>query len=137
MINIEEELIKEEGLRLSCYEDTLGNFTCGVGHLLDCDIGNITLEQAGKWLKQDIENALKICGQIPSFFEINEARRYVLISMSFNLGNRIFTFKKMLLALENGDYELASREMLDSRWAKQVKTRAKKLSDIMRKGFMI
>ena len=97
----------------------------------------ISLEQAGKWLSKDIENALKICGQIPSFFEINEARRYVLISMSFNLGSRIKSFKKMLLALENGDYELASREMLDSKWAKQVKTRAKKLSEIMRKGFMI
>ena len=37
MINIEEELIKEEGLTLHSYQDSLGNWTGGVGHLLECD----------------------------------------------------------------------------------------------------
>lgn len=133
---IQDRLIQEEGIRLKCYKDTEGNWTGGVGHLLKEDMGYITLEQAGIWLREDIFNALKICDKIPCFFELDEARRYVLISLAFNLGTRIFTFKKMLLALENRNYELASKEMLDSKWARQVKSRAKKLSDIMRTGHL-
>ena len=66
---------------------------------------------------------------------LNEARQYVLISMMFNLGaGRLMGFKKMLLALNNGAYSVAAAEMLDSRWAGQVKSRAQKLAKIMKTG---
>ncbi len=59
----------------------------------------------------------------------------VLVEMVFNLGiNRFKTFRKMIKAVKQGDYVLASREMLDSRWAKQVGQRAITLSNIMKKG---
>ena len=55
--------------------------------------------------------------------------------MCFNMGlSRLMTFKKMLLALEKGLYQIAADEMLDSKWAKQVSRRAEFLAQIMRTG---
>lgn len=139
MINIEEELIKEEGLSLSTYDDGLGNFTIGVGHLLREPSDPITLEQAGKLLNKDIMTAVEQCVKnIPCYGELDEVRQYVLISMMFNMGwNRLKTFKKFLLALDNKEFSVASEEMLDSRWAGQVKNRAKKLAKMMKTGSVV
>ena len=53
--------------------------------------------------------------------------------MAFNLGlTRLVKFKKMFAALNKGDYKLASEEGLDSRWAKQVYNRAKRLMNRLR-----
>jgi lysozyme len=55
--------------------------------------------------------------------------------MIFNLGlSGFLNFKKMIAALGAGDYELASKEMLNSKWAKQVRLRSISLSNMMRKG---
>ena len=40
-------------------------------------------------------------------------------------------FKAMWKALKENDYNTASLEMLDSRWAKQTPKRAEKLSAVM------
>lgn len=136
MLNIEEELIKEEGLSLSCYKDSLGNFTVGVGHLLKSPCETITLEYAGKLLKEDIKIAIdSLRKNVPVFSELDNVRQYVLISMAFNLGiKRLLSFKKMLLALESKNYEVAAKEMKDSLWYRQVKGRAEKLINLMKKG---
>lgn len=135
-MNIEEELIKEEGLSLSCYEDSLGNLTIGVGHLLKNPCNDISLERAGKLLAEDIKIAQnELREKIPVYAELDQVRQYCLISMCFNLGiTKLLKFKKMLMALENRNYELASVEMLDSLWASQVNKRASKLAHLMRIG---
>ena len=54
--------------------------------------------------------------------------------MAFNMGtNGLLKFKKTLALIESGDYQTASAEMLNSRWAKQVGSRAEKLSERMKK----
>jgi lysozyme len=54
----------------------------------------------------------------------------VLVNMMFNLGrNRLGKFKKFIGHLENHHWKLASEEMLDSKWARQVGNRATRLSD--------
>ena len=54
--------------------------------------------------------------------------------MCFNMGSpRVSKFKKMLGALKVQDYQTASKEMLDSKWANQVPNRARRLSEIMEK----
>jgi lysozyme len=40
----------------------------------------------------------------------------------------------MLAACQKGEWDKAANEMLDSKWASQVKQRAKTLAEIMRKG---
>lgn len=135
-MNIEEELIKEEGLRLSCYKDTLGNWTVGVGHLLKSPCDTITLEYAGRLLKEDIKTVQnELREKIPVYAELDHVRQYVLISMCFNLGiGKLLKFRKMLTALEQRNYEVAAAEMKDSAWYRQVKSRADKLINLMKKG---
>ncbi|MBF0280506.1 MAG: hypothetical protein HQM13_22105 [SAR324 cluster bacterium] len=69
-----------------------------------------------------------------SFFQkLSEVRKMVLIDMCFNLGlSRLKKFKTTLAAIETGDFVTASREMLNSRRAKQVGTRAERLSEKMK-----
>ena len=52
----------------------------------------------------------------------------VIMGMIFNMGNRFDQFKKMIAALEVGDYVEASAQMMDSRRAKTVKGLAVELS---------
>ena len=55
--------------------------------------------------------------------------------MLFNLGAyRFHGFKKMIAAIEQGDYEEAARQMMDSKWAAQVGVRARELSHMFRTG---
>jgi lysozyme len=55
--------------------------------------------------------------------------------MLFNLGyGGVMKFGKFIAALTIGDYDEAADQMLDSLWAKQVKTRAVRLAKMMRTG---
>ena len=137
MILIELELIKDEGLSLIPYLDSNGNWTIGVGHKLKSECGPITLEYAGKLLAEDIKIAREAAMRIvPSFNELCEERQFVLISMAFQLGpTGLKGFKKMLLAIENKAYVVASQEMLDSKWHRQdTPKRAERLAKIMKTG---
>ena len=56
----------------------------------------------------------------------------VVTEMVFQLGyNGTSKFKKTLKHINNGEYTLASEEMLNSNWANQTKKRANTLSKIM------
>ena len=137
MVLIELELIKDEGLSLIPYLDSNGNWTIGVGHKLKSECGPITLEYAGKLLAEDIKIAREAAMRIvPSFNELCEERQFVLISMAFQLGpTGLKGFKKMLLAIENKAYVVASQEMLDSKWHRQdTPKRAERLAKIMKTG---
>lgn len=137
MVLIELELLKDEGLSLIPYLDSNGNWTIGVGHKLKSECGPITLEYAGKLLAEDIKIARDAAARIvPSFSELCEERQFVLISMAFQLGpTGLKGFKKMLLAIENRAYTVASQEMLDSKWhRKDSPKRAERLAKIMKTG---
>lgn len=129
-----ERLRQSEGLSFMPYQCPEGYLTIGYGHNLEAN--GISLEAAELLLKQDIEIALK---QVKNAFiwcpQLDEARMSVLVDMCFNMGiTRLCGFKKMLSALEAGDYKTAAKEMLDSKWARQVKGRAVQLSKIMETG---
>lgn len=131
------ELTKQfEGLRLKPYTCPAGHLTIGYGHNLDAN--GITLEIAEELLKTDLAYArMEVGAKIPFSSKLNEVRQYVLVDMAFNMGiGRLLTFKKMLSALQEGYYERAAHEMLDSKWAKQVGRRATKLAEIMKKGVL-
>ena len=118
------------------YRCTAGKLTLGYGrniedrgitdaeaeHLLDCDIIKSTSE---------LSSALRFYSQL------DDVRQAVLINMHFNLGlGRLLTFRKTLAAIGQGDYKTASAEMLDSRWARQVGSRAVELAEQMRTGML-
>ena len=57
----------------------------------------------------------------------------VILNMCYQLGvTGTSKFRKAISALQEGDWEDAANEMLDSLWARQTPNRAKELSDIIR-----
>ena len=56
-----------------------------------------------------------------------------LVNLVFNMGiNRLMQFKKTLGYLRHGEFEEAADELLDSRYARQVPSRAQEVSDMIR-----
>tara|TARA_R100001510_G_scaffold4048_1_gene3208 strand:+ start:7704 stop:8051 length:348 start_codon:yes stop_codon:yes gene_type:complete len=69
------------------------------------------------------------------YADLDEVRQRVVVDMVFNLGMpRFQQFKKMIQALDEGDYKEASIQMMDSRWASQVGQRSERLRDMMESG---
>ena len=55
--------------------------------------------------------------------------------MCFNLGlSRLLGFKKFLAAMEVADWDKAGKEMLDSKWSRQVGPRSTRLRDLLLEG---
>lgn len=128
------ELIKKhEGLRLKPYKCSAGKITIGYGRNLE-DNG-ISAYEAEQMLFNDIQKCYTDLVKLSCWNKLDEARKAVLLDMCYNIGiARLKTFKKMLAALEVGAYNRAAKEMLDSKWAFQVKTRATELAEIMKTG---
>jgi lysozyme len=134
MARLEEAIIFDEGYRTHPYACSVGKTTIGVGwNLTDNGLpDDIIQELLKRSVNQSVMDAVKVC---PSFGMLNRVRQEVLVNMAFNLGkSRLSLFKKMLAAIEQGDFPLASEEMLDSKWAKQVGKRATRLALEMRTG---
>jgi len=133
MPTINEQLILHEGLRLKPYVDTVGKVTIGIGHNLT-DKG-ITYERAIQIFEDDLQECLLDLQTFVWWDILDEIRKKVIIDMRFNLGAAgLRTFKNTLKAVSEGKYELASELMMKSKWAKQVKGRAVRLSNMMKTG---
>lgn len=131
------DLIKEhEGIVPHAYTDSRGYLTIGVGRLIDEKLGGkLSDDEIDYLLANDLNRCVEEAATYPWYAGMNEARQAVIISMLFNLGKPNFDkFQNMQAALLVGDYGLASREMLNSRWANQVGKRANELSEMMESG---
>lgn len=128
------ELIRDEGIRLRPYKDSVGKLTIGVGRNLD-DVG-ISAEEANRLLDADIDRAAAALDKaLPWWRGLSEVRQRVLLNMCFNLGiGALLGFKNTLAAIKAGRYEDAASGMLASKWAGQVGDRAKRLAAMMRTG---
>lgn len=135
--NIDEvcELVqKHEGFSSKPYKCTAGKLTLGYGFNLESR--GITKQEADFILANRIlEIDQKLAQQWRIYCTLTPKRKMVLIDMAYNLGiGGLFNFKRMFKALNAGDYEEATKEMLNSNWANQVGNRAKELAEIMRNG---
>ncbi|MDE2015974.1 MAG: glycoside hydrolase family protein [Patescibacteria group bacterium] len=129
---LKDMLIRHEGLRNKPYADTRGFQTIGVGRNLDT-VG-ITREEAEYLLENDIGRTQAACRDNFDWFEnLTDNRKMAVIDMVFNMGlGKFFEFKKTIAYIEQGDFNAASEEMLNSAWSVQVGARAKELSEMMR-----
>lgn len=123
-----------EGIRLKPYKCPSGKLTIGYGHNLE-DNG-ISVEIAEELLKKDLDNANWECyKRLGCYSCLDDARRFVLLDMCFNMGiNKLLSFKKMLAALDKKDFATAKKELLNSKYATQTKTRAQTLAHILETG---
>ena len=129
-----EQLKDFEGLELTAYQCTAGKTTIGLGRNLD-DYG-ITEEEAYCLAKNNInELEDELDRAIPWWRQLDDARQRALINLSYNVGTTtLLKFKKTLQYLEDGSYEEAAKEVLDSRWADQVGRRAIFISNVFLTG---
>jgi lysozyme len=157
LINI---LKKHEGERFQVYDCPAGYPTIGVGRNLEtkgltkeeCDylklgvyernsviakleVRGITQEESDYLLSNDIDYVTnQLSKRLFRFNSLPEQAKIVLIDMAFNLGvDGLLKFNKTLSLINSGKYKEASKEMLNSKWAKQVGNRAYELSAMLTK----
>lgn len=138
---LKDELIRDEGLKLEAYQDSVGLWTIGVGHLLGEEkrMTKITMAEAMALLEMDIDSALQIafrfCPELfPGESEKYDVRARALTNMAFNLGDRIFQFQNTRHFLRLAMYSAGAENMLDSKWAGQVGDRAKRIAKLIETG---
>ena len=127
-----ETIKRDEEFKSMPYNDSEGYPTIGYGTKLGIS------EEEATWLLEHRLNKVKDKVSLRlthNGIYISNSVRKALYNMAYNLGvDGLFKFKKMLQALKNNDYELASKEAIDSKWATQVGSRAIEIADTIRKG---
>ena len=135
--SIEDMLVRQEGEVLHAYQDSKGYWTIGVGQLIDQKVGGKISKAASRFMLQEaIQESVHFIKSYPWFEELNNPRKTAMISMMYNLGpSRFAGFQNMIQALKDGDYERASKEMLDSKAAREdAPNRYQELAKIIRDG---
>lgn len=121
-INLRQQLVRDEGRVAHAYQDSLGFWTIGVGHLID--------KRRGGGLPDHIIDALldhdvaakteAVLAAFPWAARLTIPRFSVLVNMAFQLGiTGLSQFKQALGHLEAGDYEAAATAFLDSKVARE------------------
>ena len=101
------------------YRDTVDKLTIGYGRNID-DIG-ISRVEAEFLLDNDIDSIERsLTMHLQWFAGLDDVRKGALINMAFMGIINLLGFKKMLSALERGDYATAAKEALNSKWATDV-----------------
>lgn len=147
------QLQEDEGFRPGVYKDTEGIKTIGYGFNLERAGAQEALDAAGikkslgdlksgklQLTKEEADRLMR--GEYPHFADA--AKRYVgketwnkltldrqkiLTNMAYNMGEKgLNQFNDLRTALQKGDYEQAGEEMMNSKWAGQVKGRADRLT---------
>ena len=121
-----------EGFRDKVYKCTEGVDTIGYGFaikdlVMDEDIAEMILRRKLDKLIDRVNRRFEWLSELPL------QAQDVIYEMCYQLGvSGVSKFKKTLLYLENKEFRMASKEMLDSRWARQTPNRAKKLSNVIK-----
>jgi hypothetical protein len=135
---LREQLKIDEGVKYSIYKDHLGYPTFGIGHLITThDVENgqpvgssVSEERVNEVFEKDVKTMISEAKLIfPNLESLPEEAQQVIVNMTFNMGRpRLSNFKKFISYINESKWEEASREMMNSAWAKQVPNRAKRLS---------
>jgi lysozyme len=125
MKNLVENIKKSEGFVGDVYKDSLDIDTVGYGTKMP-----ISKAEAELLLEHRLDAKItKLLKVKPFVANLSKERQEVLYEMSYQLGiGGLLKFKNMWRAVETLDFQRASTEMLDSKWAQQTPTRANKLA---------
>lgn len=152
LTKVSEMITRHEGKRNKMYLDTKGIPTVGIGFNLDRKDAKAQLKalgldynkvRSGKQLltnkqidslfKYTLTEAIAVAKSFLSNFSEHPSHvQEILINMAFNLGpDRFSGFDNFKAALLKKDYQTAAKEMINSKWHKQVGNRAIELEKIM------
>ena len=134
MTDLEREVASDEGFVPIPYRCTSGKLSIGYGTNIQ---DGITREEALLLMRHRLGKVIAALeSRLPFWPRLTDERRRVVANMGYQLGIAgLMGFTRMLAALERGDYEAASREMLGSKWARlDTPARAGRLAERMRLG---
>ena len=145
MMNLEQlrmQLEYDEGCEYEVYLDHLGLPTFGIGHLVTendeeygCEVGTAVAEdRVREVFEDDIQITIDECMRLyDNWTDLPDEVQLIIANMMFNMGRpRLSGFKKFNAAIANKEWEEASEEMIDSKWYRQVTSRAERLVKRMR-----
>jgi lysozyme len=131
MDKLQKKLMDHEGLRLLPYKCSADKISIGYGRNIE-DNG-ISHDEALYLLNNDIDRCKKELSHFSWYLNQPQVIKDALVNMNFNLGlTKVLRFRKMIQALDIKDYKTAAIEALDSKWAKQVPSRAKDIANMIR-----
>lgn len=113
-----EHMIGVEGQRTELYADEYGNQTIGIGRNLTSR--GITKKESVFLFWDDIQIIeAELDARALWWRGMSEGVQLALIDMAFMGVPKLMGFKKMISALQNGLYQVAASEALDSKWARE------------------
>jgi len=123
-----DQIKRHEGYRQHVYKCSAGKNTIGIGRNLD-DVG-ISEDEAEYLVLNDLVKAAKQLNTTFTWYSsLTIRRKQAMINICFNVGiGTLKQFKRFLAAMESGDYEEAKKELLDSKYARQVGQRAQEVA---------
>lgn len=110
-----EQIKSFEGFRSMPYQDVVGKFTVGYGHLMIAGDGTvvgspITMGQATQLLRKDLHTAEEAVNS--SGVELTQNEFDALVSFTYNLGVGAFQRSTLLKLLKSGNKTAAANEFL-------------------------
>ena len=136
-MNLIQQLRREEGVVRHVYQDHLGFWTIGAGRLVDeRKGGGLSDDEIDYLLRNDVNRfTAEVLTALPWVARLDEARQAVVIGMAFQMGTAgLLGFKNTLAFIKAGQYALAAKGMLASKWAQQTPDRARRMAKQMETG---
>lgn len=122
------DLSSAEDDKLIAYQDSLGLWTIGRGHLMPAPAPGkswagfgISQDVSDRYFNGDIASAIAYAKKLPEFVSCDTiCRQNALIELCFNMRGKWNGFTKCRTAWLAQDWQTTHDELLNSLWAKQV-----------------
>ena len=135
-VRLATDIDAAEADKLTAYQDTLGNWTIGRGHLMPPAApgrswAGFTIIQStsDRYFNGDLLDAIKLAQGWHEYLSCDtDCRRNALEEIAFNMGGKWATFVHARAAIAAQDWQTVHDQLLDSLWAKQVGHRANRIA---------
>lgn len=120
-----------EGYREFMYQCSAGKSTIGIGLNLEAGLPH---DEALVLLEMRMKKIyISLAENLRWFDALDEQRKIAVADMAYQMGvYGLMGFSRSLGYMANHNYDAAADEFLDSKWAKQTPSRAKKVTDLIR-----
>lgn len=145
MEDVKKMVIRHEGIRDYVYQDSVGLWTVGVGHLIGdgkslppeleeykkSGTKRFSQQEIMNLFEQDFAHHVEIAERGPGYMSANDSAKGGFIDLSFNLGKWWTVMKQAAKRAAGGDYVGTAEELKDSKWFTQVGNRAKEVTSLI------
>jgi lysozyme len=146
--NVSEQEAKDfiannEGIRYEPYQDTLGKWTVGVGHLIGKELPpemnrRFSHQEVMDLFDSDYMHHRNAAERIPGFNRMDGLGQTALTDLTFNMGpSWINGWPNLANQLGEGDIPSASENLRNSRWYDQVGNRGPRVTNMLEDSTMI